>query len=302
MIEGYVGLLGAGKTMLAVQHALGLAKRRNAVLLSNIKVEGAGVEFHQLGVGEDGIDLEELRSWQARTREDGGRGLVLLIDEVGILMPARFWQSFPIDLIYTLSQSRKMRLDLVYTSQDIEMVDSMLRRLTQWVYRVKCFPSPTNERRERGRRPWFFLVEQFRPAHVNVGESVQRKRRLSRRWLRYRRGFEGCYDTDELVAPAVRLSTGSSRGSKSRTRGSDGPSPVGAQRSGARPVAVEGPSGSRGVASGDVPDAYQPLGLSASTARNAQHEDGTQRLPSGLSVVTGAAASGVAEGSSPFLG
>lgn len=216
MIEGYVGLLGAGKTMLAVQHALTLARKRNAILLSNIRINDPSVEFHQLGVGVDGIDLEQLRDWQERSKA-GNRGLVLLVDEVGILMPARFWQSFPIDLIYTLSQSRKMRLDLVYTSQDIEMVDSMLRRLTQWVYRVKALPSPTNERRERGRRPWFFLVEQFRPAHVNAGTSIEHKRRLSRRWLRYRRGWEDAYDTDELVAPAVRLTTTRrSRGSKQR--------------------------------------------------------------------------------------
>ncbi len=210
-----MGLLGAGKTMLAVQHALKLARRRNAIMLSNIRVQDPGVEFHQLPVGEDGIDLEVLREWQGQAREQD-RGLVLLVDEVGILMPARFWQSFPIDLIYTLSQSRKMRLDLVYTSQDIEMVDSMLRRLTQWVYQVRCFPSPTNERRERGRRPWFFVQEQFRPQHVNTMGDAQRKvRRLGKSWLRYRRDWEGSYDTDELVAPAVRLSSSRrSRGSK----------------------------------------------------------------------------------------
>jgi hypothetical protein len=214
MIEGFVGLLGAGKTMLAVQHALKLARRRNAIMLSNIRVQDAGVEFHQLPVGEDGIDLDELREWQGRAREQD-RGLVLLVDEVGILMPARFWQSFPIDLIYTLSQSRKMRLDLVYTSQDIEMVDSMLRRLTQWVYQVKCMPSPTNERREAGKRPWFFIREQFRPQHVNtMGDTQRKQRRLAKSWLRYRRDWEGSYDTDELVAPAVRLSTRRSRGSK----------------------------------------------------------------------------------------
>ena len=235
-----MGLLGAGKTMLAVQHAIGLARRRNAYLLSNIRITAPGVEVVQLGVGADGIDLEQLREWQLRGKVEG-RGLVLFVDEVGILMPARFWQSFPIDLIYTLSQSRKMRLDLVYTSQDIEMVDSMLRRLTQWVFKVACLPSPTNERRERGRRPWLFIVTQFRPTHVNAGSTIEKRYRLSRRWVRYRRQWEGSYDTDELVAPAVRLSGGSRR-SKSREQASAWSSPEGPQRSEGpadRPVDVQ---------------------------------------------------------------
>jgi hypothetical protein len=169
------------------------------------------VEFHQLGVGADGIDLDELKDWREAAKAQD-RGLVLLIDEVGILMPARFWQSFPIDLIYTLSQSRKMRLDLVYTSQDVEMVDSMLRRLTQWVYRVKCFPAPTVERREGGRRPWFFVVDRWRPMNVD-----KKDKRLGKSYQRYRRSFETAYDTDELVAPPERLVvSGESRRSKKR--------------------------------------------------------------------------------------
>ncbi len=277
-----MGLLGAGKTMLAVQHALGLARRRNALLLSNIRIDAAGVEFHQLGVGADGIDLEELTAHRERARGED-RGLVLLIDEVGILMPARFWQSFPIDLIYTLSQSRKMRLDLVYTSQDVEMVDSMLRRLTQWVYRVKCFPAPSIERREAGRRPWFFVVDRWRPMSID-----KKDKRLGKSYQRYRRHFEGAYDTDELVAPPVRLVVGASRRSEKQARGSGGPSSRGTGANAEdRPLPVDGATGSRRGSPGVIPDEYQPLGMSASTARNAEREDGAQLQPSGLLLVPG---------------
>lgn len=199
MIEGFVGLIGAGKTMLAVRHAGELARRRGARLASNIKVEVPGVECIQLAVGEDGLDLAQLRSL-VNDREGDGRGLVVLVDEVGIIMPARFWQSFPVDLMFMLSQSRKLGVDLIYTAQDIEQVDSFLRRLTQWVYKVRAVPEASTERRERGKRPWLFLVSKWRPTTIDKPEK-----RVSRDRVRYRRSWEGWYDTDELVAPPERL-------------------------------------------------------------------------------------------------
>jgi len=212
MIQGWVGLLGHGKTMLAVDQAAGLARRRGAVLASNIKLDVKGVECHQLATGDDGLDLDQLRELVDRLRLDG-RGLVLLLDEVGILMPARMWASFPVSLMMVLSQSRKLRLDLIYTSQDVEQVDAFLRRLTQWVWKVRAFPAPSLDRQERGKRPWFFSVTQWRPASIEKSGK-----RVSRGLRRYRRSFELAYDTDELVAPAARLARGS-RGRGSRGGG-----------------------------------------------------------------------------------
>lgn len=233
MIEGFVGLIGAGKTMLAVQHAGGLAARRGALLASNIKVAVPGVDTVQLRLTDDGLDLDQLRTILAGCRGEqpaydaavadgateaelverfgpGGpparRGLIVLVDEVGVIMPARFWQSFPVDLIFTLSQSRKMGIDFIYTAQDIEQVDSILRRLTQWVYKVRAVPAPTLERRETGRRPWFFVRDQWRPATVD-----KEGKRIGRQRIRYNRAWESCYDTDELVRPPANLGTRKSR-------------------------------------------------------------------------------------------
>lgn len=233
MIEGFVGLIGAGKTMLAVQHAGGLALRRGALLASNIKVDVPGVETVQLRLTDDGLDLDQLRTILAGCRGETPaydrdaveldpdtlaakygppgdpprrRGLIVLVDEVGVIMPARFWQSFPVDLIYTLSQSRKMGIDFIYTAQDIEQVDSILRRLTQWVYKVRAVPAPTLERRESGRRPWFFVRDQWRPATVD-----KEGKRIARQRIRYRRAWELCYDTDELVRPPANIGKRASR-------------------------------------------------------------------------------------------
>jgi hypothetical protein len=106
--------------------------------------------------------------------------------------------------MFALSQSRKLRIDLVYTAQDIEQVDSFLRRLTQWIHRVRAFPAPSTHRQESGKRPWFFMVNTYRPGGIKDG--IERPdRRVRREFLRYHRAHEAWYDTDELVAPAARL-------------------------------------------------------------------------------------------------
>jgi hypothetical protein len=216
VIEGFIGLIGHGKTMLAVDHCISLARRRGAVLAANIKVTDGDLDFVQLSVGNDGLDLDELRELMELCRW-GGRGLVLLIDEVGIIMPARFWQSFPIDLMFVLSQSRKLGVDMVYTSQDVEQVDAFLRRLTQWVFKLRCYPAPSITRRERGKRPLFFVREQWRPSSID-----KKDKRLGRTFIRYRREREDRYDTDELVRPPERLRERQSRRAKRSPAGDAG--------------------------------------------------------------------------------
>lgn len=210
MIVGRVGEIGNGKTMLAVVDCLALAKRRNAVLVSSIWIVDSvpwgrcgGVLPDsgrvQLSVGVDGFDLGELDAVIDAAKAQG-RGVVWLIDEIGILMPARFWQRFPIDLMYKLSQSRKVRLDVYWTSQDVEDVEAYLRRKTSYVYKVYAVPVPTIERQERNARPLFFYESKWKPGSVG-----KRDKRRGRRFVRYRRSYEALYDTDELVRPPARL-------------------------------------------------------------------------------------------------
>jgi hypothetical protein len=220
VIIGYVGLIGHGKTMLAVDEARRLAARRGAILAANCKITPpAGVEFVQLTVDEDGLSVDQLEGLMDSARATG-RGVVIVIDEIGIIMPARFWQSFPIALMYRISQSRKYATDLVWTSQDEEDVDAYLRRKTQWVYKVKAIPSPSPETRERGRRPWGMFVTQWRPGKID-----KRDKRIGWRWWRYRRERESVYDTDELVRPPARLRE--SRGRSRRSGRSSGFQPDG---------------------------------------------------------------------------
>jgi len=192
--------MGSGKTMLAVDHARRLAKARGAVLVSNIKIEVPdGVLGVVLSTGRDGFDADQLEAvieW-ARAR---GKGVVVLLDELGLLMPARKWQAFPVRLIRTVTQSRKFHVDLVATAQYEALVDGTFRLNAQEAYLVRCYPAPTLLRFERGMRPWFFRLTQYVPGHV--GEKAHQ---LERKFIRYRKYRETWYDTDQTVGVPERL-------------------------------------------------------------------------------------------------
>lgn len=184
--------------MLAVREAVRLARRRGAYLASNIEVTAPDVDVVRLSVGDDGLEgLPELLE-QSRAEK---RGVVILVDEIGVILPSRFWATgMSIELMWAVSQSRKLAADLIYTAQDIEQVDAFLRRLTSHVEKVRAVPPPSVERREQGKRPWFILSNRWLPGAVDKPDK-----RLGRSFTWYPREVETWYSTDELVRPPSHL-------------------------------------------------------------------------------------------------
>jgi hypothetical protein len=239
IIEGYVGTIGAGKTTLAVQHALGLARARDAVLLSNIPIlcgegytpmrrlfrwfgpyrpagpyvpgcaeGGHNIDHQLLPVNDDGIDLAALTR-KAFELRDAGRGLVLLMDEVGVVMPSRLWKDFSVALMWVLQQSRKLTCEWIWTAQDPAFVDRQLRSLTSAVHFVQSFPPPSIWRRTQGKRPWFLVQSTYLPTDAprahGADDERTKKRRIDRKVRRYKRAWEGAFDTDGVVLPSKHL-------------------------------------------------------------------------------------------------
>lgn len=199
MIVGVTGLLGAGKTAYATYRTIALARRTGAYLASNIRlVPPDGVDFVQLPTGTDGVDLEALYALRARCRAEG-RGLVLLLDEVGLLLPARFWASFPVPLMSFFVNSRKLHVDIWWVSQDEADVESSLRRRTQYVYKVRRLPPARHHVSEPG-RPWLLYVTRWLS-----GQVEKRDKRVGWEVVRWRRDWESWFDTDELVEPPARV-------------------------------------------------------------------------------------------------
>lgn len=253
IIEGYVGTIGAGKTTLAVQHALLLAQARDGVLLSNIPVrcnpkcggpmrwtvdeepteideyrpdgqggtmkvrvakrlsrpvtpDGCIIAHQALPVGDEGIDLGTLILWGFRLR-DLERGLVLLMDEVGVVMPARAWKDFSVALMWLIQQSRKLSCEWIWTAQDASFVDVQLRSLTAVVHYVQSFPPPSIWRRVKGKRPWWLVASAYTPSNAPRANSdgTKTEKRIGRRLVFYRRRFESAFDTDGVVLPSKYL-------------------------------------------------------------------------------------------------
>jgi hypothetical protein len=219
-IVAYLGGIGTGKTYNMSRDTVRRARRRRAKLVANYRIRpGDGVEFEQLTMGHDGIDVDRLTAIVDEALAcstcavldvfgdpiHGGAdcqryGLEVVIDEVGILMPARFWQDFPIDLFYQLSQSRKQGANFTYSAQAAAQVDKQLRDLTTYAWLCKVFPGAGDaiERTEQGRRPWLFMLAKHKLLRLENGEPA-RVKPLARSWRRYDRSMEGVYSTFETI-------------------------------------------------------------------------------------------------------
>ena len=108
-VEGYCGLFGSGKTYAAVMETY---KRRQRdphlpvmTNLTKLNLPGDPVEYCW---GYD--DPEEMLA--AMARFEGG---VMLLDEVGVFLPARVWNRMPPQLSWKWNQLRKERIDLLWT-------------------------------------------------------------------------------------------------------------------------------------------------------------------------------------------
>lgn len=199
MIHGYVGRMGHGKTMRMTVDASLEAKRRGALLASNITiVPPVGVEFRLLpmeGFAEAFGNLVD----ECREREIG---LVLAIDEVHMVWNARRWDEMTLYDQYMLTQSRHLGIDVFWTAQYVDQVEKTIRNITEDVLMLRAFPKPTNARFERGKRPWFIVGQRFRPAAVReLAAEQDRDKRLERIFYRYRRTDEERYDTMALLPP-----------------------------------------------------------------------------------------------------
>jgi len=196
----FTGKQGAGKTMLAVVGARKAAVRRRAFLISNIQIARPdGIDGIQLAKGRDGFDADQLDACVTWCR-DRSKAVVIVLDELGMLMPARKWQNFPLRLQEDITQSRKMHVDMFTTSQYENLVDVNFRLNAHKAYRVSCVPGPSLESYERGRRPWFFRLVEYQPGHVG-----EKSHRMGSELIRYRREWEGFYDTEERVGIPERL-------------------------------------------------------------------------------------------------
>lgn len=178
MIEGYFGLPGSGKTYWAVQEA---KKRLDAgeKVFANFEMEGA--EYYENF--SRFLDLKEC---------------FIVLDEAGIWLNARRWKDMPEKVLYRLMESRKYKFDLLYTAQNPEMVETTLRRITNFYWHLRRFGRREWEYRDgrkTHRKAWFHTASLWEPE--NYRKKLQKP--LYRKYFRIDERVAKLYDTEALI-------------------------------------------------------------------------------------------------------
>lgn len=126
MLIGIVGKLGSGKTLLLV-YIMSIAKRNNYFVVSNFKCTYADLV---LSAEEMILKMEDF----AKTHDK----ILFSIDELGGVMKATDFLSSANTIMCDIAmKSRKLKTEIIYSSQDIRMVDRTVRRITDIITLVK---------------------------------------------------------------------------------------------------------------------------------------------------------------------
>jgi len=170
MIIGITGLPGSGKTYYLAKKGLA-EKKKGRDVFANFGLEGA-IKF---------TDLNQV------FKEEKG---LVLVDEINLLCPSRWWDKFPMKQAYYWSQSRKLGLDIYWSAQHIDRVDKIIREISNWVWELKSLPFGIT------------VMNQYLPT------EIKKKRKTSYGFKAFIKGpaVWDKYDTFEKIKPASRFS------------------------------------------------------------------------------------------------
>jgi len=175
-VEGFVGLPGSGKTYWVSK--LGLdAIKKGVKVYANYKLEGA--TYYE--------DLSEVC--------DVEKGIII-VDEINLTCPSRWWDRFPPQLAYFWSQTRKLQLDVYWTAQHQDRVDKIVREISNWIWKINQLPFG------------FRVMTRYLPEQIN---KVKREA-FGRKFFRIDKRVFKYYNTYEKIRPAKYTLTNSYRG------------------------------------------------------------------------------------------
>lgn len=126
----YKGFQGSGKTLSMVKYALDLHKAfPDCQIFSNIHIKGIDDE-HYLYIEDDSILKYALEV------QRGDRGVLVLLDEAHLYFNKK--SGISLDVLTAISQQRKDRRRLVFSSQIWEELDISLRKQVKEIVSCKC--------------------------------------------------------------------------------------------------------------------------------------------------------------------
>lgn len=136
-LEFYLGALGSGKTSFAFERALEHLLKGGTVVtnidfypekIAEWMADNYGLEFDpaRLIKVEDGQDI-----WEKAVRGVEGMAAMLLVDEAHVEHNARDFQKTQKKQLMFNTMVRKLKIHLVYITQDLANVDKQFRRMAQ---------------------------------------------------------------------------------------------------------------------------------------------------------------------------
>lgn len=173
MVVGYTGLPGSGKTFQATARAVEALKAGRKVY-SNYPIHGAFL-------------YEDLS--QVLAVRDG----VIIVDEINLVCPSRWFNKLPPKLAYFWSQTRKFGLDIYWTAQHIDRVEKIVREISNWVWVYEALPLG------------FHKGLCFIPEHV----GKEKARAFDRKLFRISKKIYAHYDTKHPISLPSSLDDGS---------------------------------------------------------------------------------------------
>lgn len=139
-LEFYCGSLGSGKTSFAFERGLHHLVKGGTVV-TNIQTHNEkiadwmrdehGLQFdpERLIRIEDGTDV-----WKNAVKGDDDMETMLIIDEAHVEHNARAWDKTASEQILFNTMARKLKIHVIYITQDINNVDKQFRRMAQMIW------------------------------------------------------------------------------------------------------------------------------------------------------------------------
>lgn len=169
MVVGLYGLPGSGKTYYLAKLGLeALAQGRQVFANFRIREMVHSQNFHYFN---DIFDVINIRNG------------VILIDEINLSFPSRIWDKLPPQFLYFWSQTRKMQLDIYFTSQHPDRVDKVIKEISNWAWWLSRLPFG------------FHLGRMYLPEHINK----EKRKNYSFKIFKRRPAIQEAYNTMELI-------------------------------------------------------------------------------------------------------
>lgn len=125
----YKGFQGSGKSLSLTKYILDISKKfPNAIIFSNMKIKGVK-NFNYI---ENDNDLA-----RAMALRNGCDGVLIALDEAHLYFNKK--GGIPLDVLTCISQQRKDRRKLIFTSQIWEELDISLRKQVKEIVNCHCY-------------------------------------------------------------------------------------------------------------------------------------------------------------------